>query len=228
MMRQWWTARGRASKGVMGQHGDDFLSGASGQGVCLPKKPVMYNLEDLAALAPPPKAVVNPGTLAQWKSVKEAINQELPLDWLHYSLRYGSGSFVSGPFHFSLNNVFAPLFVEGFEFHRHVNRSAFARGSLDLSEAKDFVELGGFAFDYDDQGDEGGLWWLPVGPPDKWPIFARAGCAAFERFDMPLFAFLVGAIRSEIRVNHFPSTFADLQFIPTLRATRAYGPRNDP
>jgi hypothetical protein len=159
------------------------------------------DLESLFTLVPPGECAFETGSTALWVSVERKIGIELPLDYLNFTRRYGSGGFVDDGFTLGIHNPFKPLFPQVVEFNKRI-----------ITQDNVF-ELGSWSLSGDEQGDEGHIWWEKTGLPDEWPIFVRAGSNPLQRFDMPLPTFLLRAFRNEIRVHHFP-VFRNVRFVP--------------
>ena len=66
----------------------------------------------------PPSLVVNGGTMADWERIARQIEQQIPLDPVEISMRYGTGQFVDRQFTLSIYNVFHPFYPRLVQYRR--------------------------------------------------------------------------------------------------------------
>lgn len=137
------------------------------------------SLAQLVTVVPPPGQPLNVGSLESWSAAQQELGIELPLNYLEYALRYGSGDFAD-PLWLTVWNPLNPEFVswvrailkalgnynkiladgevpprklggmDGIPLHLHPNRPG-------------FLPIGGSLI-----GDTLGFW--TEGEVDQWPV----------------------------------------------------------
>jgi hypothetical protein len=182
------------------------------------------SLKRLIELEPPPKLPVAPGAPSDWSRVEAEIGIGLPQDFKDYVEAYGAGQWadffgVMNPFYKwkhpdaqqSWSQWMNMRMGSLAEFRReHPKETA----PFQAYPAKD----GLLAFGYDDNG--GTLCWQTTGDPKSWAIVCldEGFSKDFDRFDLPLTAFIAGLLTEEI----FPKTFAPDIFPISKPAFKAY------
>jgi hypothetical protein len=165
-------------------------------------------LEQLTKLVPPPDVVERVGTMADWEAIARKIEQQIPLDPVEISLRYGSGQFVDGEFSLVIFNVFHSFYPRLVQIRRSFNEAERRAG---IQQYDNPFQIGVIQYG-PEQGDMANVFWAMKGPVEKWPVYLNS--APHQCFHMALTEFLVKAFRGELDVDKFPKPFVDLRFVP--------------
>lgn len=171
-------------------------------------------LEQLIRLVPPPDSIVDTATMRDWYAVASTIEQQIPLDPVEISVRYGSGQFLDGDFSLSIYNVFHPFYPTLVRYRRYSAEAgilADRRDGFDVEYDHPFP-IGVFEYGRG-QDDCSNIFWDMKGPMEHWPLWLPTPTASSQYFRMPLTEFLVKAFRGELDVDEFPRPFVDLKFV---------------
>jgi hypothetical protein len=167
------------------------------------------SLKRLIELEPPPRRPVAPGAAGDWSGIEAEIGAGLPQDFKDYIAIYGAGQWadffgILDPFYRWKHpqaqenwKEWMKMRLGGLNAHREYSEYT---APFDAYPASG----GLLAFGYDDNG--GTLCWQTTGKPDSWNIICLDGKLSeeYDRFQMPLTAFIAGLLTEEI----FPKTFA--------------------
>jgi len=154
--------------------------------------------------------------MADWEAIEREIEQQIPIDLVEISLRYGSGCFVDRGFSLWFHNVFHPIYPSLIRYRRMVAEADLRsdrRDGFRIDEYNEPFPIGGFA-DGPEEGDVSNIFWDMNGAKEHWPIWLPTPSARLQHFCMPLTEFLVRAFRGELDVDKFPKPFVDLRFVP--------------
>ncbi len=166
-------------------------------------------IEELTALVTPPESPTSIPDLPDWTSVESELGIELPEDYKHFVLAYGSGLLanffrVFNPF--DKDDEYMPLVpsVRRVSSDRRDQRER--QGEKEVAYPVYPDHPGILTWGNDDNGNE--LYWLTTGRPDEWPCILGEGRAhLWEQFDLPMTTFLAKALKGEIKSTIWPDDF---------------------
>ena len=142
------------------------------------------------------------------------LGQQIPLDPVEISIRYGSGQFVAHEFSLSVYNVFHPIYPSLVQFRRmalELDIQADRQHGVHVLKYDHPFPIGGF--EYGPEQRPCNIIWDMKGSMENWPLWLPTPSAPAQHFGLPLTEFLVKAFRGELDVDRFPKPFVDLRFV---------------
>jgi hypothetical protein len=173
-------------------------------------------VQDLMQIVSPPESPLD-GDVTNLPRVEDYLGTKLPRDYVNFIRIYGTGCFGDHTTYFWLDNALRCDYLV--ELKHDLRMFSSCRRDLpemwtyDIFPSRPgFLPCGGDV-------DGGTIGWLVDGDPDSWQLLTKSRDAeGFESWEMPITAFLVRALRHEVRPEiwrpDFPEEIGRVTFVP--------------
>lgn len=153
------------------------------------------SIAELTRVVKAPAKPNESGNDAAWASIQAAIGLKLPPDLGDVGKCYGTGRFYGG--HIQIYNPFSREYSEIINSELDSLRTALDLG-MEVPYAIHPDRPGLFPCGRDESG--GSIFWFTEGDPKAWPLILRPhGDDDYERWDLPITAFLAGALSNKLK-----------------------------